>query len=81
MVHSKRESDAGVYWCEAKNDFGVAKSHNATLTVSGECCSFFLVSKFYLSSVLFSIVTTYYNDFPIIYLKYLYILFGVIIRT
>lgn len=40
VVHSKRESDAGVYWCEARNDFGVAKSHNATLTVSGECCFF-----------------------------------------
>ncbi|XP_058122733.1 roundabout homolog 2-like [Anopheles ziemanni] len=34
VVHSRRESDAGVYWCEAKNELGVARSHNATLQVS-----------------------------------------------
>lgn len=35
VVHSRRESDAGVYWCEAKNELGVVRSRNATLQVSG----------------------------------------------
>uniref|UniRef100_A0A182N8T3 Roundabout n=1 Tax=Anopheles dirus TaxID=7168 RepID=A0A182N8T3_9DIPT len=34
VVHSRRESDAGVYWCEATNELGAARSHNATLQVS-----------------------------------------------
>ncbi|XP_055539086.1 roundabout homolog 2-like [Wyeomyia smithii] len=34
VVHSRRESDAGVYWCEARNELGVARSRNATLQVS-----------------------------------------------
>ncbi|XP_053673919.1 roundabout homolog 2-like, partial [Anopheles nili] len=34
VVHSRRESDAGIYWCEASNELGVARSHNATLQVS-----------------------------------------------
>ncbi|XP_061510515.1 roundabout homolog 2 isoform X1 [Anopheles gambiae] len=34
VVHSRRETDAGVYWCEAMNELGVARSHNATLQVS-----------------------------------------------
>lgn len=38
VVHSRRESDAGVYWCEARNELGVARSRNATLQVSGEFC-------------------------------------------
>ncbi|XP_039438865.1 protein sax-3-like [Culex pipiens pallens] len=34
VVNSRRESDAGVYWCEAKNENGVARSRNATLQVA-----------------------------------------------
>lgn len=35
VVHSRRESDAGVYWCEARNQLGTVKSRNATLQVAG----------------------------------------------
>lgn len=45
VVNSRRESDAGVYWCEAKNDWGIARSRNATLLVAGEL----VISLFYNS--------------------------------
>ncbi|XP_049771250.1 roundabout homolog 2-like [Schistocerca cancellata] len=35
VVHGRKDSDAGVYWCEARNAAGVAKSRNATLEVAG----------------------------------------------
>ncbi|XP_058056254.1 protein sax-3 [Anopheles bellator] len=34
VVNSRRESDAGVYWCEARNEEGTARSQNATLQVA-----------------------------------------------
>uniref|UniRef100_A0A182YHF3 Uncharacterized protein n=1 Tax=Anopheles stephensi TaxID=30069 RepID=A0A182YHF3_ANOST len=34
VVHSRRETDAGVYWCEATNELGAVRSNNATLQVS-----------------------------------------------
>lgn len=39
VVNSRRESDAGNYWCEAKNELGVSRSRNATLQVAGEFSS------------------------------------------
>ena len=35
-VHSRREQDAGTYWCTAENEEGVARSRNATLKVACE---------------------------------------------
>ena len=33
----KRLQDSGVYFCEARNGAGKARSRNATLKVAGEC--------------------------------------------
>lgn len=34
VVQGRKESDAGVYWCEASNALGKVRSRNATLTVA-----------------------------------------------
>ncbi|XP_071545459.1 roundabout homolog 1-like [Panulirus ornatus] len=34
VTTTKRDSDAGTYWCVASNRYGATRSHNATLTVA-----------------------------------------------
>jgi hypothetical protein len=34
VSYNRRETDGGVYHCEAKNEHGIAKSRNATLKVA-----------------------------------------------
>ncbi len=35
VMQNKKEQDGGVYWCEATNEVGTARSRNATLEVAG----------------------------------------------
>ncbi len=37
VVHGRKESDAGLYWCLARNPQGSSRSRNATLTVACKC--------------------------------------------
>ena len=36
VIQTKREQDGGVYWCEARNEVGQARSRNATLDVASK---------------------------------------------
>lgn len=47
VVHGRKESDAGVYWCLARNPQGSSRSRNATLTVACKpCYSIYLLFVF-----------------------------------
>lgn len=51
VVNSRRDSDAGLYWCEAKNELGVSRSRNATLQIAGELYNMYIgLSLFYVES-------------------------------
>lgn len=63
VVHSRRESDAGIYWCEAKNELGVVRSRNATLQVAGKLKSMQCVSNPFLIDITIHLTIFYvYNN-------------------
>ncbi|KAJ8953601.1 hypothetical protein NQ318_003025 [Aromia moschata] len=45
VAQSRKETDAGVYWCEAANALGKARSRNATLTVAGRSMPYYRYSQ------------------------------------
>ena len=53
-VHSRKEYDGGVYWCQASNEFGTVKSRNATLTIAGIIIIRDFLSSYICYSVEFS---------------------------
>ena len=44
VIQSKKEHDGGIYWCEATNKIGTARSRNATLEVAGRKICYVFIS-------------------------------------
>ena len=44
VIQSKKEQDGGIYWCEATNKIGTARSRNATLEVAGRNICYVFIS-------------------------------------
>ena len=44
VIQSKKEQDGGIYWCEATNKIGTARSRNATLEVAGRKICYVFIS-------------------------------------